>query len=163
MDVPDRLEKQAVLRAPLARVWSALSDVTAFGAWFGAELDGPFVAGTRVTGRIRPTTVDPEVAKLQAPHAGTPFVLHVERVEPPHRLAFRWHPYPPAAGAEANAPTTLVELELAEVEGGTLLRVRESGFAALPPGRREQAFTANEGGWAHQLRLVARYLEGHAP
>jgi putative transposase len=40
--VPDRIEKQILLRAPLARVWQALTDSTEFGAWFGVKLDGPF-------------------------------------------------------------------------------------------------------------------------
>jgi hypothetical protein len=56
--VPDRIEKQILLRAPLARVWQALTDASEFGAWFGVKLDGPFKAGARVTGRISPTTAD---------------------------------------------------------------------------------------------------------
>ena len=39
---PDRIEKAAVLHAPLARVWSAVSDARRFGSWFGVEFDGPF-------------------------------------------------------------------------------------------------------------------------
>ena len=87
MTTPDRIEKQITLRAPVDRVWRALSDAREFGAWFGAAFDGPFVAGERVAGKIRPTTVDPEVAKLQAPHDGTPFELRIERMEPPRLLA----------------------------------------------------------------------------
>ena len=58
----DRIEKKVSLHAPLARVWRAISDAKEFGLWFGMELDAPFVAGTTVTGRIAPTTVDAEVA-----------------------------------------------------------------------------------------------------
>ncbi len=71
----DRIEKTVLLRAPLARVWRAVSDAKEFGTWFGVEFDGPFVAGARVTGRIVPTKVDPEVAKMQQPYAGMPFEL----------------------------------------------------------------------------------------
>ena len=41
----DRIEKTVLLRAPLARVWRAVSDAKEFGTWFGVEFDGPFVAG----------------------------------------------------------------------------------------------------------------------
>jgi uncharacterized protein YndB with AHSA1/START domain len=161
--VPDRLEKQAVLKAPLARVWRALSDPREFGAWFGVDLEGPFVAGQVVVGRMRPTVVDPEVAKLQAPHAGKAFELRVERIEPPHHFAFRWHPFAVDQQVDYRSePTTLVEFRLSEVDGGTLLEIVESGFDGLPAARRAAAFRANEGGWAHQLRLVAAWVERHA-
>ena len=161
--VPDRIQKEAVLRAPLARVWRAISDPQEFGAWFGMALEGPFVAGQPVVGRIRPTTVDPEVARLQEPHVGKAFHLLVERVEPPRRFAFRWRPFAVDPAVDyAQEPTTLVEFALSEVEGGTLLEITESGFDRLPLARRAAAFTANEGGWAHQLRMVAAWVERHA-
>lgn len=43
----DRIEKSAVLRAPLDRVWRAISDSEQFGTWFGMRVDGPFAAGSR--------------------------------------------------------------------------------------------------------------------
>ncbi len=158
---PDRIEKTVELRAPLRRVWDAIGDATAFGAWFGADFDGPFVAGARLTGRIRPTTVDPEVARLQAPHEGKAFEIVVEAVEPLRRLAFRWHPFAiDPATDHTREPTTLVELALEEMDGGTRLRIRESGFDRIPPERRAAAHAANDGGWEHQARLVARYVDG---
>ena len=66
--MPDRIEKQTVLRAPRERVWQAISQPARFGEWFGAELDGEFTAGQRSSGIIVPTQVDPEVAKLQEPY-----------------------------------------------------------------------------------------------
>ena len=82
MIVPDRIEKRVTISAPVSRVWRAISDANEFGAWFGMAFDGPFVAGARVTGRIAPTTVDAEVAKLQAPHAGKKFEFTIERIDP---------------------------------------------------------------------------------
>lgn len=55
-------------------------------------------------------------------------------------------------------PETLVEFRLDEVADGTLLTVIESGFEKLPAGRRDEAFRANEGGWAEQLDNITRYL-----
>jgi len=154
----DVIRKTARLDAPLARVWEAISDSRQFGAWFGAEFDAPFVAGTTIGARIRPTTVDPEVAALQAPHTGLPFVAVVTSIEPPHRLAFRWHPHGTGGVGHEADPTTLVEFVLAADGEGTTLTITESGFDAIPLERRAAAFTANEGGWTHQLRLVAAYL-----
>ena len=155
----DRIEKKIVLKAPRERVWRAISDSRQFGAWFGAALDGPFVAGQWLTGRIMPTEVDPEVAKLQEPHRGTPWRMLVEAIEPMERFAFRWHPFAIDKSKDySDEPTTLVTFTLSDAEGGTLLTITESGFDQLPPERRAEAFKANEGGWEHQCKLIEKYL-----
>jgi uncharacterized protein YndB with AHSA1/START domain len=41
----DRIEKKVLLHAPLKRVWTALSDCTEFGTWFGMKFDGSFTPG----------------------------------------------------------------------------------------------------------------------
>jgi uncharacterized protein YndB with AHSA1/START domain len=159
----DRIEKRVLLRAPRERVWRALGDASEFGLWFGARFDGAFTEGARLTGRITPTTVDPEVAASQAPHEGTPFEIAVERVEPPRRLSFRWHPYGVDEAAEADVasePTTRVEFELEEVPEGTLLTIRESGFDSIPLEHRARAFESNEQGWEAQAGLIEKYLAG---
>ena len=159
MKTPDRIQKKIVLRAPLARVWSAISDARQFGAWFGVELEGPFVAGQPIRGSMRPTQVDPEVAKMQEPYAGGPFRATVEAIEPMRLFSFRWHPYEVDPAADTSKePTTLVEFELEEVDGGTHLTVTESGFDKIPLERRAEAFKANEGGWEHQSKLIEKYL-----
>lgn len=157
--VPDRIEKEVLLRAPRSVVWRAIADSRSFGAWFGMELDGPFIPGERITGRIAPTQVDPEVAKLQAPHAGKPVEFTVDRVEPEHHFSFRWHPFAIEPGVDySKEPTTRIVFELAVVEAGTLLTITESGFTQIPLERRAKAFAANEGGWAHQAKLLEKYL-----
>ncbi len=161
MAVPDRIEKKILLRAPVERVWRALSDVNEFGAWFGVEFDRPFVAGARMLGKIRPTQVDPEVAKLQVPHAGKPFDITVAEISPPHRFSFRWHPFAIDLAVDySTEPTTLVVFELSAEPEGTLLRITESGFHGIPLARRAQAFSANDGGWQHQTKLVERWVDG---
>ena len=158
----DRIEKKVLLQAPQARVWEAISDAGQFGTWFGVAFDGPFVAGARLTGRITPTQVDAEVAKLQAPYAGVAFAIVVERVEPMRRLAFRWHPHAVEPGVDyASEPMTLVEFVLEAAAGGTLLTITESGFDRIPLARRARAFAANDGGWAKQTALIATYLRLH--
>jgi uncharacterized protein YndB with AHSA1/START domain len=159
----DRIEKRILLRAPRERVWRAISDPAQFGTWFGVEFDGPFVAGARVTGRIRPTTVDAEIAKHQEPYTGTAVAFHVDRVEPPRLFAFRWHPYAIDAAVDySKEPTTLVVFQLEEVSGGTSLTITESGFDRIPIERRAKAFEANDGGWTAQLTLIEKYLAAAA-
>jgi len=155
----DQIEKNVVLRAPRDRVWHAIADSKQFGTWFGVELDGPFVAGKRVTGRIAPTQVDPEVAKLQEPHKGAAVEWTVDRIEPMRLFSFRWHPFAVEPDVDySSEPTTLVVFELQEVTGGTRLTITESGFDRIPVERRAKAFAANGDGWTKQTELIARYL-----
>lgn len=154
----DRIEKKIVLKAPRERVWRAISDSARFGTWFGAEFDGPFVAGTEIVGRIVPTQMDPEVARMQEPYRGIPWRVVVERVEPMTLFSFRWHPGPNPEHEYSDEPMTLVTFELAEVEGGTQLTITESGFDQLPLARRLEAMKGNDEGWTHQSRLIEKYL-----
>jgi uncharacterized protein YndB with AHSA1/START domain len=155
----DRIEKEVVLRAPLARVWQAISNADEFGQWFGVRFDGPFVEGAAVTGVITPTTVDEDVARAQEPHAGKSDTWQIVAIEPQRRLAFRWHPYAVESGADdEQEPTTLVEFTLAETDDGVLLRIVESGFDRIPADRRVAAFEGNSEGWAAQTELVRKYL-----
>ncbi|WP_254510032.1 SRPBCC family protein [Anatilimnocola floriformis] len=155
----DKIEKKTVLKASRDRVWQAISDSTNFGKWFGVKFDGPFVAGEQLRGQITPTQVDPEVAKMQEPYTGKPFVIFVDCIEPQTRFAFRWHPFAIDPNHDySQEPMTLVAFELADAEGGTLLTITESGFDQIPIERRAAAFRANDGGWSHQSRLVEKYL-----
>jgi uncharacterized protein YndB with AHSA1/START domain len=157
----DQIEKKTVLKSTREHVWQAISDSARFGAWFGVEFAGPFVAGSWMNGKIVPTKVDPEVAKLQERYTGKPFQMYVERIESMKRFSFRWHPFAVDSSYDySNEPTTLVTFEVAETDGGVLLTITESGFEQIPIARRTQAFEANEGGWTHQLKLIERYLTG---
>src|SRR5262249_23534187 len=155
----DRIEKKVLLRAPRERVWRAISNSQEFGSWFGVKLDGPFVAGTRVTGKVVPTSVDPEVAKAQKPYEGMAFEFTGDRIEPMKLCSFRWHPFAVEPGVDySKEPTTLVAFQLEEVPGGTMLTITESGFDQIPLARRAKAFAANEQGWAEQVKLIEKYL-----
>lgn len=154
----DRIEKEVMLKAPLARVWRAVGEAKAFGEWFGMKLDGPFVPGKRMKAEIAPTVADAGIAKMQEKYAGIAFEIVVERVEPPHLLSFRWHPFGIDKATDPGEPMTLVELRLEAVGDDTRLTVTESGFDRIPIERRARAFEANEGGWTMQCKLVASYL-----
>ena len=157
--VPDKIEKQIVLRASITRVWQAISNSTEFGSWFGVAFEGPFVAGAPIRGKIAPTKVDPEVAKLQKPHEGLAFNITVEKLEPEKEFSFRWHPFAVDPNTDyALQPTTLVVFALKEVADGVQLTITESGFDRIPLERRAKAFAANDGGWTHQAKLIEKYL-----
>ena len=157
----DRIQKQTLLRAPLDRVWRAITDAEEFGRWFGVRFDGPFVEGKPVSATITPTTVDEEVAKRQQPHAGTRSTWQIVAIEPQRRFAYRWHPFAVEANVDYDRePTTLVEFALSETPDGVLLTITESGFDAIPEARRFASYDANSEGWAIQADLVRRYAEG---
>lgn len=155
----DRIQKRVLLKAPLERVWKAVSDSSRFGEWFGVEFEGAFVAGRAIKGRIVPTKADPVVAKMQEPYSGKPFDCIVERIEPMKLFAFRWHPFAVDPAIDySKEPTTLVTFELEAVPGGTQLTITESGFDSIPLSRRAKAFEMNEHGWAAQAQLIEKYL-----
>jgi len=141
-------------------VWRAISDAKQFGTWFGVEFDGPFAPGARMTGKMVPTKVDPEIAKMQQPYTGMAFEYTVDRIEPMRLFSFRWHPFAIDPKVDySHEPTTLVVFELEEVPGGTQLTITETGFDGIPLERRAKAFGANSEGWAKQTELLAKYVE----
>ena len=155
----DKIENHVFLRAPQERVWRAISDSAEFGKWFGMELDGKFAAGARMRGRIRPTTVDAEVAKMQEKYSGTPLEFFVERVEPMRTFSFRWHPFALDPAVDySKEPMTLVTFTLEPGDGGTKLTIAETGFDSIPLARRVDAFEANEEGWTMMVDLVEKYV-----
>ena len=155
----DRIEKTILLRAPLKRVWRALSDSTEFGKWFGMRFNAPFAPGATMTAVIVPTTVNQEVAKMQKPYEGISFEIKIEQMQPERLFSFRWHPGAVEPGIDyASEPTTLVVFTLEKAPDGVQLTVSESGFDQIPLARRAKAFSANEGGWTLVIKLIEEYL-----
>lgn len=144
----DRIEKSIFMRAPLARVWRALTDTREFGTWFQARIEGgDFAPGAHLRGSVIVRGAD------------LVFDMFIERIEPQTFFSYRWHPYPIDPKVDYSVePTTLVEFRLTAQDGGTLLVVTESGFDAIPVARRDEAFRMNTAGWAEQLRRIDRYV-----
>lgn len=167
----DRIEKQVVLRAPVERVWRALTDIQEFAQWFGVKLDQPFAPGRAVTGSFEGGFDQDEIARYQASLGLQPAAIRqplphevfctVERMEAPHLFSFRWVPFGIDADCDpVQEPTTLVEFQLEAVPEGTRLTITESGFERVPAHRRERAFMMNDGGWAAQADNIRRHVEG---
>ena len=58
----------------------------------------------------------------------------------------------------SSEPMTLVEFRLEEANGGTLLKIVESGFDRIPAARRAEAFRMNDGGWTEQTKNIERHV-----
>ncbi|MGH6865127.1 MAG: SRPBCC family protein [Methyloceanibacter sp.] len=145
----DCIEKSIEIKAPVSRVWKALTDHREFGQWFRVKLDGPFVPGEASRGQI--TYPGYEHLCWEAV---------IQKVEPERYFSFTWHPYAIDPDQDySQEPATLVEFTLEETAGGTRLRVVESGFAKIPSHRRDEAFRMNEGGWSIQTKNIAQHVE----
>jgi uncharacterized protein YndB with AHSA1/START domain len=148
----DRIEKQIELKAPISRVWRALTDHREFGEWFRVKLDGPFMPGQVSRGQM--TYPGYEHVKWEAV---------VQKMEPERLFSFTW-PHPKSLDKDnysadhSKDPTTLVEFRLEKTRNGTLLTLTESGFDNLPSDFRLEAFRRNEGGWSEQMKNIERYV-----
>ena len=58
----------------------------------------------------------------------------------------------------SHEPTSLVEFELKEVEGGTMLTVTESGLDKIPLARRADVLRMNSSGWDQQMENVKKHV-----
>ncbi|HVO62473.1 MAG TPA: SRPBCC family protein [Terriglobales bacterium] len=146
------IEKQAVLSAPVSRVWRAITDHREFGEWFGVRLDAPFTQGEISTGNI--TYPGYEYLKWEA---------EVQALEPERLFSFAWaHPRSldreQYTGDYSKDPKTKVEFRLEPANEGTLLRITESGFEMIPADYREEAYRRNEAGWSEQIKNIEAYL-----
>lgn len=148
----DRIDKRIELKAPVSRVWRALTDYREFGEWFRVKLEGPFVQGQVSRGQM--TYPGYEHVKWEAV---------VQKMEPERLFSFTWPHARSHDKADYNPdysgePTTLVEFRLEKTTNGTLLVVTESGFDKLPADRRLEAFRRNEGGWTAQMKNIENYV-----
>jgi len=150
--MPNQIEKRIELKAPVARVWRALTDYQEFGEWFRVKLEGPFVPGQTTRGYI--THPGYEHVKWEAT---------VQKMEPQRLFSFTWPHIKSLDKADyspdySGQPTTLVEFRLEKTATGTLLTLTESGFDKLPEDRRLEAFRRNEGGWTAQMKNIESYV-----
>jgi uncharacterized protein YndB with AHSA1/START domain len=142
------IEKRIEIAAPSGRVWRALTDSRQFGEWFRVSMEGPFVVGKKVGGQL--TYPGYEHIRME---------IEVKAINPETSFSYTWHPYSVDPKVDYSQETpTLVEFELEPVEGGTILKVTESGFDKIPSDRRAEAFRMNTGGWAQQMKNIEVYV-----
>jgi uncharacterized protein YndB with AHSA1/START domain len=141
--VPDRIEKEVVVDAPVDVVWAIVTEAEHVGGWFSDSAQIDLRPGGRMV--------------LTWKEHGTG-LARIERVEPPNRFSFRWGR---AAGVEpGGGNSTLVEFSLAAEGDHTRLRVVESGFRDLDGSEEENEKFAegNREGWDHELGELVEYV-----
>lgn len=145
------IEKQVELKAPVARVWRALTDFREFGEWFRVKLESPFVPGQEARGQI-----------LHPGYEHVTWRAVIQKMEPERLFSFTWHPYAVDPGVDySQEEPTLVEFRLQPTATGTLLTLTESGFDKIPSHRRGEAMRMNEGGWTQQMKNIESHVARH--
>jgi len=141
--VPDRIEREIVIDAPVDVVWAVVTEPGHMNGWLSdsVELD------------LRPGGEATFVWDGQGTVHG-----RVERVEPPYVFAFRWVP---AHSIEvADGSLLLVEFTLMPEGERTRLKVIETGFAQLAGSddERREHFDGHRRGWALELAHLVAYV-----
>ena len=133
------IERTLELAAPPERVWRAISDADELARWFPERAEWDLRPGG--SGEF-----------FWEGHGAFP--VRVEAVDPPRYLAWRWGIEAEVA-LDADEEPTLVEWWLdPRDDGGTTLRMRESGFRT--PTHRD----GNDEGRTEELAELAAMLEG---
>jgi uncharacterized protein YndB with AHSA1/START domain len=142
-EIADRIEREILINAPIERAWRLVSEP---GWWIGD--------GDRSNQTVTRTG---DVVIVEDPRYGRFAVLPVS-ADTSRYVSFRGAVDTGKVPAEHTA--TLVEFFLTEQDGGTLLRVVESGFTlAVPIDQRAEAVEGNIKGWEMQLDHARQVTE----
>jgi uncharacterized protein YndB with AHSA1/START domain len=140
--VPDRIERELMLRHPVERVWQALTTAEGLAGWFGSAAEIDLRPGGRLWMRWESLDVEAEAT--------------VTVVEPPHRFGYRW-------GIDGLLPDDPhrndVVFTLSPTADGTRLRVVESGFDQVVEDVGRAAHKDNSEGWDSELADLVAYLD----
>lgn len=146
MPVSDVIEREVVLRSTRSEVWTALTTEDGLAGWWADRIE-----------------VDPRPGGTMRFHFGEEHGIseaEIDRYEPEERFAYFWRPFTDLEEARDYPDLrTRVEFVLLEHPDGTLLKLRETGFAALPDVLAARSLADNEGGWDVELGHLSSYLE----
>lgn len=125
------LEKEYLFRAPVERVWAALTTPSDMSRWMGMQVE----LEPRVGGMIKAGPLHPGVIQV---------------FEPPHRLQWAWDP---SDGTEPLVETITLYAE----EGGTRLHLRSVAVGKWSANL--MYWGANVSGWELWLEAMAGWVE----
>lgn len=148
----DSIEREILIEAGPEVVWAVITEPRQISRWLTDDADFDARAGADGTLTWKPggrgANKDEDVV----------VPIRVVDAQPFRRFSFRWnHP----EGAEPDGGNSaLVEFTLSEQDGGTLLRVIESGIGAVTPDAegRSRYLADHEGGWERHLGELAAHL-----
>ena len=146
--IPDAIEKEILIAAPVETVYRVITEPAQISQWFSdaAELDPSPGGEGRLTFEDRATS-QRMVVRLQ-----------VQAADPPYRFSFRWD-YPDGAQPhKGNA--TLVEFTLTAEGTDTRLRVTESGFTSLDKPEQDRAayIDTHDKDWDVHMASLRNYV-----
>jgi len=147
--VQDTINKEVVISASRERVYAALTEADQLSQWFPDAVEGEIKPGER------PVFDFGEYGRHSA---------YVVATDPYSYVAYRWIPgsvHVPQGfiGDVLTQPNTLCEFHLDEVDGGTRVRLVESGFASLPEEFYAKSIEDNNGGWDVMVYRLKTYAE----
>jgi uncharacterized protein YndB with AHSA1/START domain len=140
----DRVERGIQIDAPPGVVWEVITEAEHIQGWFSDEVEIDLRPGGRIVLVWVGKTTEHGV---------------VEAVEPPHRFSFRWIRGSAPEATDENS--TLVEFGLTPQDGGTHLRVVETGFSTLawPEESRRKEVESHARGWQQELGELGDYVK----
>ena len=138
------IDGELYVTAPPERVFAAITDPVQVVQWWGQSnmyRITKWAGDLRVGGKWRSDGVSEN---------GEPFYVEGEYLEvnPPHRLVHTW------IASFAQGPATTVCWELIPQKGGTLLKIRHTGFA-----RQSESAKDHAQGWIRVLGWMQSYVE----
>lgn len=145
----NQIVKTKRLKAPISRVWRALTDHKEFGEWFGVNFESAFKPGKETAGQLTISGLEHITLSIR-----------IMKMDPKTLFSYTWHPYAVDPNYDYSQETpTHVTFQLEDRGGETDITVTESGFENVPADRRVEAFRMNTKGWEGQMENIKRYVE----
>lgn len=155
MNIADTIEREITINAPIDDVWELISEP---GWWIN---DGT------VRTHIIEERGDGAVAVTDDQHGE--FLIEIASSDAPRSISYRWLV---SGASDDNSQDvndeaqiqTLVSFELEEADGGTIVRLVESGFTEgeVSTEVRVRAYHGNVEGWDIEMSAAKAHVEAHS-
>ena len=142
----DTIIREITVKATKERVYRAITDPKEITNWFPDSIED----GTLEVGQ-RPIFI--------FEGQGHKSRIYIEAANPFSYFAYRWVPGMSTVIDDVlSVANTLVEFLIEEMDSGTKVTVKESGFASLPAEVAEQCLKENSGGWEYMMDRLEKVL-----
>lgn len=138
----DRIERVIETRAGVSQAWKSFATPEGLSVWFSDRVEGKWAVGE-------------ECVLVWGEHRSR---IRILAIDEPTRFAYEWVPGVASDVLPAGHTTTVEFTLTANPDGGSTIRLVESGFAALPEEFYEEAFRNNDEGWTEELAKLEALL-----